>query len=216
MDEIVARFQMPMGSYLHEIRHAVEQLIPLIWEERERLRLLQREVGELSRRTTEGYRQADSWAMNAEDAEDVAMATGLQWETYFGQDKERLHKRAEADPMVQRVAAHHFSAAALASALLQYGKQGISIAHEDLALAPSGRMFGPQALKNVIWQARNQSLHWEDQEFSRSVEGCFDALASEIDRKFGEYRQRNMSIDVVELLEWRDFDAFATDLSSLG
>lgn len=205
-----------MEMYLQEIRHAVDQLIPLVWEERDVLRALEQELTTLAGLAKEEFNRADTMAMNAEDAEDVADATGARWDTYFGPERERFHKNREIDPVAQRVGAHDFSVAALAGALLQYGKQGISIVHGALAPAPPGRAFGSQTLKNVIWQARNQSLHWEEQAFRKPVEDCFDGLATEIDPKFGDFRKRNMSIDVVELLDWRDFDAFAGDLSTLG
>lgn len=43
----------------------------------------------------------------------------------------------------------------LSGALLQIAKQGISIVHCGLANCPSGRSIGTNAIKKVIWQARN-------------------------------------------------------------
>ncbi len=113
-------------------------------------------------------------------------------------------------------ASHTFSVAALAGALLQFGKQGISMVHRGLEHCPAGRSVGSQALKTVIWQGRNQGLHWEAGHFKSHVGECFDLLASEVDPRFGDYRQRNMAIDIVELLGWVTVDAFEDDLRSLG
>ncbi|MGI8778006.1 MAG: hypothetical protein ACR2LJ_11655 [Acidimicrobiales bacterium] len=205
-----------MDEYVQEIRHAVEQLVPIIWEEGQRLRQLEAEVGASTRQTHHGYQRAEALAIDADDVDDVAMATQMQWETYFGPDRERYCRSAELQALARRATAQSFSVAALASALLQYGKQGISIVHGSLGAAPDGRTFGWQLLKEVIWQGRNQGLHWEDQDFRPPVERCFEVLPAEVDRKFGDYRSRNMAIDVLGLLEWHDFEAFARDLRSLG
>jgi hypothetical protein len=211
-----AGFQMPIEDYLAEIRHAVEGLIPLIWEEADTARELREEVERLKRAAREGYRRAEALGLDAQDSEDVAWAAGAQWETYFGADKERHQAAQTLESVEQRTAAHAFSVAALAGALLQHGKQGISIVHGGLAGAPNGRMIGSQPLKEVIWQGRNQGLHWEEQSFHSPVEGCFHVLAADIDPKFADYTTRNMAFDIVELLGWRDFNSFAADLRLLA
>lgn len=68
----------------------------------------------------------------------------------------------------------------------------------------------------MIWQARNQSLHWEDGSFRPPVVACFTALASEVDQVFSNFRARNMAFDVIEMLGWRTIGAFETDLLSVG
>jgi hypothetical protein len=47
-------------------------------------------------------------------------------------------------------------------------------------------MIGAQPLKNVIWQSRNQALHWEDDSFSKAVNLCFEELARDVHRNFSE------------------------------
>ena len=53
-------------------------------------------------------------------------------------------------------------------------------------------------------------------ELMAQVRLCFDKLSKEINAKFGDYKKRNMAIDVIELLGWTDFAKFRTDLLSLA
>ncbi len=207
---------MPMQDYLTEIEYAASSLIPIIWEERKQLRKLEEEVASLQRVVEDNYFRAESVAMNAADSDDVAAATGMYWDNYFGEDRERSDKDKDREQLVNRIAAHALSIGSLAGSLLQYGKQGISLAHGGLAACPAGPAIGSQSLKDVIWQGRNQSLHWEDGKPHPPVRECFDKLAAEVSSTFADYTDRNMSIDVVEFLGWEDFAAFNKALLSLA
>ncbi|MFY1623723.1 hypothetical protein ACN268_11010 [Micromonospora sp. WMMD735] len=208
---------MSMSNYVDEVRHAVTSLLPVIWDEYNVLQDLQSRLEGLTRQMEDEYGRAAWLALNAEDAEDVALAAGMHWDAYWGADKQH-HDQGTLLPELQAaVDTHRFSAEALAGALIQQGKQGISIVHGGLASAPQGRQIGTSGcLRNVIWQARNQALHWEDRSFKAGVVGCFDALAAEVDPVFTEYTQRNMSFEVVKLLGWRSMRAFEVDLLSLA
>jgi hypothetical protein len=71
-------------------------------------------------------------------------------------------------------------------------------------------------LKNVIWQARNQAMHWEEGRLNEAVQDCFTALAAEVDQKFSVYRMENMAFNVVQLLGWRTFQEFSAGMMSLS
>jgi len=204
-----------MHAYLSEIRPAIELLLPAIWAERDELVALEAEVERLTRTVESNYAQSRAIA-ESDIPDDDGIATLIHWDTYFGEDKERHHKSIELADLTQRAETHSFAVAAMAGTLLQFGKQGLSIVHNGLAASPPGRRMGSQALKDVIWQGRNQGLHWEAGRFTQPVEDCFTALASDYDRKFAEFRARNMAFDVVELLEWRNFEDFASDLRGLA
>lgn len=100
---------------------------------------------------------------------------------------------------------------------MQIARQGISWVHGNRTNCPSGRLVGSQALKDVIWQARNQSLHYEEENNYTSVKQCFAAL----ERDFGEafslskHPRANLAYHVVKLLEWESFERFAEDLNPL-
>jgi hypothetical protein len=125
-------------------------------------------------------------------------------------------KVGELHTVEQQLTAHEFSVAALAGALLQHAKQGISIVHGPPSSAPTGRNIGSLPLRTVIWEGRNQAIHWEEGGLRTAGKKCFDALASEQDPRFANHGQRSLAMDIVELLGWRDFYKFAADMKSLG
>lgn len=208
---------LTMPEYLQETEFAASNLIPIIWGERHRLREREAEVAALTERVRETYERARSIGADAEDADDVGLATAMHWDNYFGDDKERYHKDKQRVSLADQVAAHQFSAGSLAAALLQLAKQGLSLVHGGSAGWPAGRQVTASlALKDVIWQGRNQADHWEEGDPHLPVVQCFDALALEADARFADYRVRNLALDVVELLGWTDFDAFRADMMLLA
>lgn len=206
---------MDMVTYLSEIKYAAENALLSVWQDRAEFLKLQIRVKSLNVATERGYESAEFIAMNAETPDDIAEATGRQWETYFGVDKERFHETQKLDTLESRIIIRKFSYESTCGSVFQYAKQGISLVHGNLTNCPVGRSIGSQSLKSVIWQARNQSIHWEDGVFKPPVVACFTALESDIDPKFGEYTKRNMSFDVMDLLGWTDFSKFESDMLSL-
>ncbi len=205
-----------MGSYLQEMRFAVEQVLEGLWKERAALDALQAELAELTRVVQQNYARAQTIADDALDADDVMLATGMHWDTYFGEDKERHGKDLERQQLEARLATRQFSMSALAGTALQYAKQGISVVHGGLASCPAGRSIGSVALKDVIWQGRNQASHWEEGRPHPPVVKCFEALRSEQDAAFGDYRVRSLADEVIALLAWRDWAAFEADMKFLS
>lgn len=180
---------MDMNSYLQEMRFAVEQVLDGLWKERAALERLQAELATLTQVVQEDYARAEIVADDALDADDVTLATGMHWDTYFGEDKERYKKAQEQQQLDARLATRHFSLSALAGTALQYAKQGISVVHSGLASCPSGRSIGSVALKDLIWQGRNQASHWEEGNLRPPVVLCFETLKVEQDAAFGDYYQ---------------------------
>jgi hypothetical protein len=81
---------------------------------------------------------------------------------------------------------------------------------------PDGRPIGSQFLKNVIWQGRNQAIHWEENRLNDAVKKCFDKLVKEFDPKFANYMTQSMAFDIVDLPGWTHFSVFRKDLFSLA
>jgi len=205
-----------MIDYVNEIEFAVHGLIPILWSERNRLRALESKIEGLSAAVRANYEAAESIAMNAEDADDVMLATGRYWENYFGDDKELYAQDEERKKLVDEVAAHALSIGAVAGSLLQYAKQGISLVHGSLASGPNGRLVGSQPLKSVIWQGRNQAIHWEEGHPHAATEQSFETLKQDFGGRFNNYNTANMSVEVVDVLGWRDFKTFRDDMMSMA
>jgi hypothetical protein len=196
---------MQMTDYLKEIEFASIKFLETIWGEREQLTQLESQIALLAKVVESNYQRAESWTLNAEDPDDVAMAAGISWDNYFNEDKDLYHKDQKREKLADQVAAHEFSIGVASGALLQNAKQGISIVHGGLANCPNGRMIGSQSLKTVIWQGRNQAIHWEEGSFKPPVKQCFKLLEQEINAKFADFTKRSMAFDVVDLLGWKTY-----------
>lgn len=159
---------MEILDYLKEIKHAVETIIGEIYREHDEIKILKKELAQLNAATEDGYRRAEFLALNP-DLDDEGLGTGIYWDTYFGPDKQRFHKQNETNNSVLKLNAHKFSLVALSGSILQYAKQGISLKYGDRNTCPPGRIIGGQELKEIIWQGRNQALHWEDGSFQNPV-----------------------------------------------
>ena len=206
---------MEITSYITEVEYSAAGIIQMIWHEHADLAKISKDLDALTKAVEQRYMQADNVAMNAEDPDDVAMAAGMHWENYFGDDKERHHKTVDASEMQSRIDARAFSVGSLCGSLLQIAKQGISVAHGDLDSCPNGRDVHGHHLKQVIWQGRNQSIHWEEGNPHPPVGQLFDSLATNVDPKFGNYTTQNCAFDIVDLLNWRTLDKFKTDMNLL-
>jgi hypothetical protein len=202
---------MDINTYLQQIEHAASETLKLIWFERKQLEDLQAQLASLSAEVDDANRRLDFLALNP-DLDDENDSTAIYWETYFGPEKERHYAEKSKPYLESLIEARAFSTDAQSGNLLQYAKQGISFAHHGLAPCPDGRLIGSQPIKTIIWQGRNQALHWEDGNFTRPVVNCFETLEREIDPKFGDYARRNLAFDVIELFGWRTVADFEADL----
>ncbi|GAA3924709.1 hypothetical protein GCM10022406_08530 [Hymenobacter algoricola] len=203
-----------MQQYLIDIEYAATATIYSIWHELEEINKLDKELQVLIRVAQDKYRRADN-LQESEDIDDYMTGVGLMWDAYFTEDKEAFHKDKEIDLKRKTLLTHEFAIASLSGSLLQMAKQGISIIHGGLANCPNGRLIGTQALKQIIWQGRNQAIHFEEGNFNPAVITCFDTLTKEINPKFNRFRTANLAFDIVELLSWKSFIDFKNDLSQL-
>ncbi len=201
-----------MEQYLIDIEYAATATINSIWHELEEINKLDKDLQGLIRVAQDKYRRADS-LQQSEDIDDYMTGIGLMWDAYFTEDKEAFHKDKEIDLKKQTFLTHEFAIASLSGSLLQMAKQGISIIHSGLANCPDGRLIGTQNLKQIIWQGRNQAIHFEEGNFNQAVITCFDTLTNEIDTKFNRFRIANLAFDIVELLNWKSFIDFKNDMA---
>jgi hypothetical protein len=205
---------MRISDYLNEIEHAASAIFPVVWAEQKCLQELNQEIKLLERVITHNAVQAQAW-QESDDPEDVAFGAGIYWQTYFNEDKERYQKDEERQRLKHQYSLREFSVNSLAGSLLQFGKQGISIAFDGPDKCKDGRKIGSQRLADVVWYGRNQSLHWEDHNFKPKTKECFEKLAKEVCNKFADFEKRNQGIHLLHHLGWTDFGRFSSDLLSL-
>lgn len=203
---------MDMKTWLAEAAHAVGSLIPLVWAEHKAVAEAAEKLAVFEAATERGYRDAAAFM---DELDDDGLATGIYWETYFGADKERHYAAYDLDSLRTTLDARGASRGAMSGAILQIAKQGLSAAHGGLGLAPDGRDVAGVALKDVIWQARNQSMHWEEGQPHKAVAVCFETLKAGAP-VFGDYAVRNLAFEVLTLLGWDDYGVFEADILSLA
>ena len=206
---------MKMTEYLEEIEHAATETLRLVWSEEERYEVLEAKLAALVAQIQDtGERIA--WLQANPDLDDDFQPTAMHWESYFGSEKEAFHADVEKLSLEVLIAARKFSTDAQGGNILQYAKQGISLVHRGISACPEGRHIGTLPIRDVIWQGRNQAIHWDEGRFTPPVRVVFEGLAREIDAKFNPFTSRNMAFEVVSLLGWRAFTDFERDLLSLG
>lgn len=143
--------------------HAASNIIDLImhdWRELEKSSKSYHKVKE----NLHFYQQQ----LYAADISDDLSPMQLQYE-YLQCNKrtENLSKQeqfliSQIERLKNLIDAKSFTISSLCGALLQISKQGISIVHRGLGSCPNGRSIGNEALKNIILQWRNQSMHYEE------------------------------------------------------
>lgn len=207
---------MEMKAFLGKIEYAVSFSLDAVWREHERLEEIQRFVGKQSRVVTEEKNRNQFIAMNADDAGDVAMATGGRWDTYFGSENDLHAGVAAAHDAENLITVHTFSRSAQSGSILQYAKQGISLAHGGLDKCPEGRSIGSQSLKNIVWQGRNQAMHWEEGDLHEVVKNCFNALFKDFGKAFLDFHSQSLAFEVIGTLQWHEFADFEKDMLSLS
>jgi hypothetical protein len=204
-----------MENYLNNIKYAAENLISLLWVEHENYSKYSKELEQIVKLTNLRYRQAENLMNYGENIDDVAMGIGIHWDTYFGSDKTAYEKKIDLDLLENKIKTTEFSYSSISGSLLQYAKQGISLVHGSLNVCPNGRNIGTLSLKTIIWQGRNQSLHFEEGKFSPQVTTCFNELVKNYGLEFANFHNKNMAFEIIKLLDWKNWDSFYRDLLSL-
>jgi hypothetical protein len=202
-----------MHTYISETEYATRGLFSLLSNEESRLADLERRSAAANRDLQHARAILHIGAPPSAFGEDTT--------PYFekrARDARSRIKELEPDISLLRsaVAAKAFSVRALAGAILQIAKQGIVVVHGSLAACPSGRSVGRESLKNVIWQGRNQAMHWEEGSFNAQVVACFQRLEQDFGPQFQlQVPPSNLAKFVLDVLGWKGWDEYAKDLESL-
>lgn len=196
-----------IGAYLAEVEEAVRHLF----------QALMSDTAEIERlRQTLGYQQSE-----AQEWHKAAMTIGGPFSDDADPQRDwakavRNYQAAEKteEELRQRMAARAMSRGALAGAILQIAKQGLSLVFGPKSLVPGGRTVGSQPLREVVWEGRNHALHWEEGNPKAPVIMCLDALNTDFGNCVANYRTANTSVEIVQLLGWTSFENLASDLQT--
>jgi hypothetical protein len=105
----------------------------------------------------------------------------------------------------------------ICGAILQIAKQGISIVHGGLANAPDGRNIGTLKIKDVIWHARNQAIHYEEGNSNQNVVNVFLSLERDFGADFSlaQHQKQSRAKQIIFLLGWNDYANYSNDMQNL-
>jgi hypothetical protein len=108
--------------------------------------------------------------------------------------------------------------AALSGAILQIAKQGISLRYGKPYNAPDGDNIGGVLIKDIIWEGRNQSIHYGNpKEVSDNVVTLFanlDTIRSD-GNTWDAKSKINFAFEIVKFLGWRTYSDFEDHLKSI-
>lgn len=203
-----------MHQYIHDTTFAVTNLIQLANSEENDLKAKLEEL-----KPIEAQFKVHKWDFESSDLNDdfsdayVMAAFGRM--ARAGQAAQVLQQRIAV--LQASVGAHQQAIQAIAGAILQVAKQGISVVHGGLATAPEGRKIGTLPVRDIIWQARNQALHYEEGTFKKSVVELFATLATEQGPAFSlaQHAGQSRAKQVLALLGWTNYSNYERDMRML-
>ncbi|MEC2073404.1 hypothetical protein [Alkalihalophilus marmarensis] len=197
-----------MSIYIKETKFAASNLIKLIHDEEDQLIKLRSTLTKKEKHHRFLY---DDFIRKDFDPDDhfnehqMMYAFTKQAAYYESQIKPLT---LEIDELKDSISAKQESIKSLSGALLQIAKQGISIVHGTLESCPNGRVIKNESIKNIIWQGRNQSIHYEERRFRPAVIQCFENIGITLNNE-------NLAKEIIDLLNWRTYANYETDITSL-
>src|SRR5699024_231656 len=110
------------------------------------------------------------------------------------------------------------SIAALSGALLQIAKQRISLVYGKPHNAPRGAKISEVLVKDIIWEGRNQSIHYENpREISDHVVDLFRRI-NDVRNDGISWAPRikyNYAFEIINFLGWLDWSQFEDHMLSI-
>lgn len=203
-----------MHQYLIDTEFAIENLVQLATDEEKTLKKLASRLV-----SVEAQFRAHKWDFESSDLNDdfsdaYVMAAFCRMAKAHQED-EAL--QSQIATLQASIGTHQQATQAIAAAILQIAKQGISFAHGGLAAAPQGRTIGTLPIRDIIWQARNQALHFEEGFSSKAVTALFSVLEAEHGIQFSlvQHARQSRAKQVLGLLGWDGYENYLSDLNTL-
>lgn len=192
-----------MSNYIKNTKHAVKGIFELLNKEKILLNEEQR-----------SFRIMDSAARNTFESIKKNSSPTLLIEL-CGLESVKEKSSIKIDEIRNSIYYHNQTYNILAGSLLQIAKQGISIEYGCLTDCPNGRKIGSsEYLKNVIWQSRNQTMHYEEGTYHKNVIDCFLNLEKDFGSHF-KLKSTNLALNVIDVLGWNSYTEYENDMLTL-
>lgn len=200
-----------MHQYLNDTEYAVKNLLQLATDEKRTLKELAPRLANV-----EAQFRVHKWDFESSDLNDdfsdayVMAAFGRMANAH----QEAATLQSQIAAIQASIGSHQQAIQAIAGAILQIAKQGISVVYGGLAGAPEGRKIGSLPIRDIVWQARNQALHFEEGSFSKAVTTLFSTLEVEHGPQFSLAQHANQcrAKQVLELLCWDSYERYLNDM----
>lgn len=203
-----------MHQYLQDTEYAAENLLSIAIAEEVQLKAVMEKL-----RQAEAQLKVDQWDFQTsdlhEDFSDAYVIAAFGRAAKAAQETDTI--KIEVAQLQVSIGAHQQAIQALAGAILQIAKQGISVVHGGTATAPTGRPVGSLFVRDIIWQARNQSMHYEEGTIKKPVTDLFAKLEAEQGTQFSlsAHPKQNRAKQVLDLLGWSSYSAYLQDMQAL-
>jgi hypothetical protein len=105
------------------------------------------------------------------------------------------------------------SMSGLAGAVLQIGKQALSIRYAGKPSLPTARTIGTQDIVEVVWGGRNHAMHWDEGAPREGVRNMLNTLATDLNITIEA--GKNNCLSILGALEWKKPEDVVSDLKAL-
>lgn len=203
-----------MHQYLKDTEYAAQNLFRLATDEEHQLKTLAEDLG-----PKEKILKVHQWDFQTsdlnEDFSDAYVMAAFVRAAKAGQEVERL--KGEVAALQASVGTHQHAVQAIAGAIFQIAKQGISFVYGPPNAAPTGRTLGSLAVRDIIWQARNQSMHYEEGKFTKPLLDLFLKLEQEQGPQFSlvAHANQNRAKQILDVLGWTGYHEYLQDMQVL-
>ena len=204
-----------MNHYLLDTEFAVQSLFELVTHELNQISNLEKNLK--VHRDRANLLMAEAYYVTDQDVDDLE--TPGMYATRHGYARHISTVQAIQCKISKLEASYHAkdsSIRALCSSILQIAKQGISFAHgkniPTIVIEPKSG----EPISSIIWQGRNQSMHYEEGEYRKKLTSCFkkleQAFGSDLNLTTGDNKAKYI---VFNVLGWRTYSDYLTTMTQL-
>ena len=203
-----------MHQYLTDTEFAVKNLLQLATDEERRLQELASSLTSVEAKFRAHQWDYETSDMN-DDFPDACVMAAFSQMVSAQKDAEAL--KVERATIQASIGARQQSIQAIAAAVLQIAKQGMSLVYGGLKGSPQGRVIGTLPIRDIVWHARNQALHFESSSPHQPVVAFFSQLEAEHGHRFSleQHMKQSRAKQVLELLDWNSYERYLADMVTL-